>query len=111
MTRQPWAVRLSDRALADFDEILRWTADHFGNRQAATHGRLLTSSLTRLDRGPTIAGARPRDEIGTGLHTLHVGRRGRHIILFRIGSETERTIDVLRILHDAMDLARHSADE
>jgi plasmid stabilization system protein ParE len=45
------------------------------------------------------------------LHTLHVGRRGRYIILFRIGAEPERTIDVSRILNDAMDLARHAREE
>jgi len=68
---------------------------------------LLAAALARLERGPSIAGVRQRDEIGAGLRTLHAGRRGRHIILFRIGSEPDRTIDVLRIPHDAMDLARH----
>jgi toxin ParE1/3/4 len=33
------------------------------------------------------------------------GRRGRHFVLFRAGPE--QTIEVLRILHDAMDLSRH----
>jgi toxin ParE1/3/4 len=111
VTRRPWAVGLSDRAEADIYEILRWTAERFGAAQSTSYGRLLAESLTRLERGPTAAGARRRDEIGAGVHTLHVGRRGRHVILFRIGSETERTIDVLRILHDAMDLARHAPPE
>ena len=108
MTGRGWTVRLTDTAAADFDNILRWTADHFGAGQAASYGKLLAASLSRLERGPAIAGARQRDEIGAGLRTLHVGRRGRHIILFRIGSVPDRTIDVLRILHDAMDLARHA---
>ncbi len=107
MTRRTWTVRLSDTAEADYDDILRWTAERFGATQAASYGDLLAAALARLERGPTIAGARPRDEIGAGLRTLHVGRRGRHIILFRIGDEPDRTIDVLRMLHDAMDLARH----
>jgi toxin ParE1/3/4 len=67
----------------------------------------LAAALARLVRGLRIAGARSRDEIGEGLLTLHLARRGRHLILFRVGSETERTIDGLRSLHDAMDLARH----
>jgi toxin ParE1/3/4 len=107
VTRRNWTVRLSNTAEADYDEILRWTAQRFGVLQAASYGDLLTAALVRLERGPTIAGARRRNEIGAGLHTLHVGRRGRHVILFCIGSESARTIDVLRILHDAMDLARH----
>ncbi len=64
--------------------------------------------LSRLESGPRIDGLRQRDEIGPGMRTLHVGRPGRHVILFRVGSKADRTIDVLRILHDAMDLARHA---
>ncbi len=107
MTRRTWEVRLSDTAEADYDGVLRWTSARFGAMQAASYGGLLAVALARLERGPATTGARQREEIGAGLRTLHLGRRGRHVILFRIGSELERTIDVLRILHDAMDLARH----
>jgi toxin ParE1/3/4 len=107
VTRRNWTVRLSDTAEADFDDVLRWTARRFGVTQAASYGDLLATTLARLERGPSIAGARQRDENGPSLRTLHVGSRGRHIILFRIGSEPDRIIDVLRILHDAMDLVRH----
>jgi toxin ParE1/3/4 len=107
VTRRNWTVRLSDTAATDYDDILRWTARRFGATQAAAYGGLLAAALARLERGPAIAGVRQRDEIGADLRTLHVGHRGRHNILFRIGSEPDRTIDVLRILHDAMDLARH----
>jgi toxin ParE1/3/4 len=105
--RGHWTVRLSDTAETDYDEILRWSASRFGNAQAISYGNLIAAMLARLERGPNIAAVRRRDEIGAGLHTLHVGRRGRHIILFRISSELELTIDVLRILYEAMDLARH----
>ena len=107
MRSDHWTVRLSDTAETDYDEILRWTARRFGNAQAASYGNLIAAVLARLERGPNIAAVQRRDEIGAGLHTLHVGRRGRHIILFRIGSELELAIDVLRILHQAMDLAPH----
>jgi toxin ParE1/3/4 len=107
VTRRTWQVRLSDTAEADYDEILRWTSARFGAVQAASYGGLLAAALARLERGPAITAARQREEIGAGLRTLHVGRRGRHVIMFRIGSGVDRTIDVLRILHDAMDLARH----
>jgi toxin ParE1/3/4 len=94
-------------AEADYDDILRWTATRFGVTQATTYGGLLAAALARLNRGPAIAGARQRDEIDAGLRSLHVGRRGRHLILFCISNEMARTIDVLRILHDAMDFTRH----
>lgn len=111
MTRRTWTVRLSDAAEADYDEILRWTRRRFGAPQTVAYGDLLAAALVRLQRGPAIAGVQQRDEIGAGLRILHVGRRGRHVILFRIGSEPERTIDVVRILHDAMDLVRHVPQE
>lgn len=57
-------------------------------------------------------GANVREDIGPGIHTLHVarqGRKGRHFVVFR--PAPEQTIEVLRLLHDSMDLARHmSAD-
>jgi toxin ParE1/3/4 len=105
--RGHWTVRLSDTAENDYDEILRWTARRFGVAQAAAYGNLIAAVLARLERRPNIAAVHRRHEIGAGLHTLHVGRRGRHIILFRISSELELAIDVLRILHETMDLARH----
>jgi toxin ParE1/3/4 len=96
---------------ADYDEIIRWTAKRFGAAQAASYGVRLAEALARLECGPAITGSRERDGISPGLRTLHVGRRARHIILFRIGSQPDRNIDVLRILHDAMDLARHVEKE
>ena len=107
MTRRTWTLRLSNTAESDYDDILRWTMRRFGATQAAACGDILAVSLARLERGPSIAGVRQRDEIGADVRTLHVGRRGRHVILFRVDSERDRRIDVLRILHDAMDLARH----
>ncbi|MFM2042573.1 MAG: hypothetical protein RLY86_1149 [Pseudomonadota bacterium] len=106
-----WTVRLSAAAERDFLEILRWTADRFGRRQAKTYARVLGAALEALVSGPTIIGVRRRDDIAPGLLTLHVartGNKGRHFVLFRITPNTdERTIDVLRLLHDSMDISRH----
>jgi toxin ParE1/3/4 len=111
VTHRSWTIRLSETAEADHDEILRWTGRRFGISRVAVYALLVAETLARLEFGPDIAGARQRDEIDSGLRTLHVGRRGRHIILFRISTELDETIDVLRILHDAMDLARHVQPE
>jgi toxin ParE1/3/4 len=49
-----------------------------------------------------------RDDILPDIKLLHVARfvnRGRHFIVFR--AQDNRHIDVLRILHDSMDFARH----
>jgi len=64
-----------------------------------------------LRSGPETPGVKRRDEIGKDVCTLHIARdkrRGRHFILFRVRREEQPPrIEVLRILHDAMDLARH----
>jgi toxin ParE1/3/4 len=105
------AVRLTAAAEADFEEILRWTADQFGEEQARIYAETITAALNDLAAGPTIVGARSRDDILKGLFTLHVARKsrkGRHFVMFRVGRTADgEVIDVLRLLHDAMDLQRH----
>jgi toxin ParE1/3/4 len=104
-------VRLAAAAEMDFRNILEWTLTQFGEAQARSYAKTLASALEQLTRGPAMIGARARDDIAKGLFTLHVarrGRKGRHFLLFRVGKDEEKkVIDVLRILHDAMDLPRH----
>ena len=106
-----WNIRLARTAEDDFQHILRWTLTHFGRRQGKTYARTLTLAIGELSNGPDILGARLREEIGLGIYTLHVarkGRRGRHFVVFRVSlSSASPTIDVLRILHETMDLERH----
>ena len=104
-------IRLSASAAADYREILRWTDKNFGAAQARIYADTLASALRALGAGPAIIGVGERPEIGSGIMTLHVarnGRKGRHLVMFRVGRDQERkVIDVLRLLHDNMDLARH----
>lgn len=106
-----WTVRLAAAAEADFQEILRWTLVQFGEPQTRVYAETLSAALEALSAGPNVAGARKRDDVAKGLYTLHVarkGRKGRHFVMFRIGrAQGCEVIDVLRILHDAMDLQRH----
>ena len=109
--KQVWTIRLAAAAEQDFREILRWTVENFGRGQARAYARTLSSALHDLARGPSIMGARPREDIGPGIRTLHVarkGRKGRHLVVFRVAPPpSEQVIDVLRLLHDSMDLPRH----
>jgi toxin ParE1/3/4 len=106
-----WTVRLTAAAEADFEEILRWTVDQFGDAQARIYAETLSAALNDLATGPTVVGAKKRDDILKGIFTLHVarkGRKGRHFVMFRVGRAPDRdVIEVLRLLHDAMDLQRH----
>jgi toxin ParE1/3/4 len=105
-----WTVRLTASAEADFQSIIAWTSEQFGDRQAGVYAETLSAAIAALSAGPTTVGARERREIGKGLFTLHVARdsrKGRHFVLFRVGSN-EHQIEVLRLLHDAMDLGLHA---
>jgi toxin ParE1/3/4 len=111
MPAQHWRVRLGSQAERDLLSILYWTAENFGARQAKNYRIILVQSIHELAVGPDVAGARKRDEVGKGLYSLHVarhGRRGRHLLLYRV--EGGRNIEIIRILHDSMDLRRHLPD-
>ncbi len=106
-----WTVRLSAAAEADFRNIIDWTVDQFGDRQARVYADTVAAALEALNDRPTTVGVKERSEIAKGSFTLHVARgnrRGRHFVLFRVANKGRtRTIEVLRLLHDAMDLDRH----
>jgi toxin ParE1/3/4 len=103
-----WTVRLGRQAELDYVEILQWTTRFFGKTQAKTYAKTVSLAIKALRAGPEIPGASARDEIAPGIRTLHVarlGRKGRHFVVFRVSSE--QAIDILRLLHDSMDLTRH----
>ncbi|RAR63922.1 toxin ParE1/3/4 [Paraburkholderia unamae] len=105
-----WTVRLTDSAENDFLDIVSWSAGQFGPGQARAYATTISHALQDLMAGPDIPGARARDDILPGIVTLHVARnrrKGRHFILFRVNADITQCIDVLRILHDAMDLPQH----
>lgn len=107
--RLSWQVRLSPLAERDFFDILRWTTEHFGKRQARVYATTLRLALKVLVAGPGAQGSIARSELGANILTLHVARnrrKGRHFIVYR-AHEDNQCIDVIRILHDSMDLARH----
>lgn len=103
-----WKIRLGRRAEQDYQEILSWTTKSFGKAQAKTYSETISQAIQALRDGPDVLGSKLRDEIELGIRTLHVarlGRKGRHLVVFRVGGD--RAIDVLRLLHDSMDLPRH----
>jgi len=106
-----WDVRLAALANVDFRNIFDWTYEQFGAKQALVYANTIMVALDALVDGPTTIGVKERTEIAKGLFTLSIargGRRGRHFILFRVaGKGRARTIEVLRLLHNAMDLERH----
>ena len=103
-----WRVRLSAAAADDFSEILFWTAERFGPQQSELYEETLVLAFGALESGPDALGCRPVDKADAGFWALHVarnGRRGRHILVYR--AQPGDVIEIVRILHDSMDLYRH----
>jgi toxin ParE1/3/4 len=108
----PWTVRLVEVSERDFQEIIERSAQDFGPLQAQIYAQTLGLAIEALrKKGPEAIGVKERSEIGPGIFTLHVAKRSRkasHFLVFRVLEV--RTIEVLRILHERMDLARHIPD-
>jgi toxin ParE1/3/4 len=94
---------------ARFANIIKWTTENFGAQQAGTYRDTLVRAIVEIANDPHVAGSRAHDEVMPGLCTLHAaghGRRGGHFLLYR--TVEGRIIEIGRILHDQMDLQRHS---
>lgn len=70
-------VRLAGQAEQDLLEIIKWTAENFGSRQSTHYADTIALAIEALQNGPEILGTNARDDIGSGIRTLHVARHGR----------------------------------
>ncbi len=107
-----WQVRLASQAEQDLFDIILWTAENFGTKQAEHYAETISLAIEALHDGPDILESRMRDEIGMGIRTLHVarqGRKGRHFVAFSVSEG--HVINILRLLHDSMDLAIHLPED
>ena len=93
-----WSVRWLDLARQDYADILRWTALHFGPRQAEIYTETIALAVETLDTGPDIPGGVQRDDLAPGIFTLHVARNGRKARHFE-----QSGIDVLRHCRNVAD--------
>lgn len=113
--------RLSDAAQADVIDILAWTQEQFGEAARLRYESLIVAALRDVATQPDRPGSIERPELGAGVRSWHlrlsrdhVGtgagavRRPRHFLIYR--SEPALLV-VGRVLHDAMELARHLAPE
>jgi toxin ParE1/3/4 len=107
--------RLSAFAQADVIEILAWTQAQFGEAARLRYEALLVAALRDIATQPDRPGSIERPELGAGVRSWQLRlsrgrtdegavRRPRHFLIYR--SEPDLLV-VGRVLHDAMELARH----
>ena len=109
--------RLSDAAQADVIDILAWTHEQFGETARLGYESLIVPALRDVATQPDRPGSIERPELGAGVRSWHlrlsrdhvgaaarVVRRPRHFLIYRF---EPALLVVGRVLHDAMELARH----
>ncbi len=111
-----YKISIADAARTDLDDILEWTTGAFGTAGRKRYEALMQTALTDLLSDPARIGVRQRNDIGSGICTYHLSTsrkrttsaahvaKPRHLVLFRLHG---KTLQILRLLHDSMDFARH----
>jgi toxin ParE1/3/4 len=92
--------RLSPLAKADLSEIWGYSAKRWGEDQADTYVRLITGVCADLAAGRKVGRSIEAVRAGYFRHPA-----GSHVIFSRF--RDRREIEVIRILHQRMDIERH----
>ena len=88
---------MTNKALEDLSDIWNYTTENWSGNQADKYYQLLIESFKEIASQPNIG--RSYTEILDGLRGLKVGR---HIVFFK--SADRHKIEIIRILHEQMDL-------
>ncbi len=109
--------RLAEAAQGDVLSILAWSHEQFGEAARLRYESLIVAALRGVASQPGRPGSLPRPELGAGVRSWHlrlsrdrakggveVVRRPRHFLAYRCESHL---VVVGRVLHEAMELARH----
>ncbi|MCA9078636.1 MAG: type II toxin-antitoxin system RelE/ParE family toxin [Planctomycetaceae bacterium] len=97
-----YRVRMSDKALQDADDVLRWFQEQRATSAGARWYQQLLAKIGTLEQRPERCGlALEAEDLGLELRELLFGRRrGMYRILFVIEG---RRVEILRIRHSARD--------
>jgi toxin ParE1/3/4 len=91
--------RLTQLAVTDLRSIGRYTQTTWGREQRDRYLAKLDQSFHLLAQEPQLG--RACDDIRSGYRKYHVGR---HLIFYRMAPDG---IEIIRVLHDSMDIESH----
>lgn len=114
------SIRIAPQAHTDIADILRFTEVRQGKDIRSRYQDLLQATFHSLAEEPEHIRSTMREELSPGLRSLHLsfnalemsdGRliRPRHIVFYRTG--TDQVVDILRVLHDAMETRYHFPED
>ncbi|MGE8113805.1 type II toxin-antitoxin system RelE/ParE family toxin [Pseudomonas sp. NPDC086566] len=109
-------VRIAAQAQIDIADTLRFTQMRLGESVNGRYKDLLQATFQSLADDPLHIDSTLRDDISSGLRSLHLGFhvlkmtdgriiRPRHIVFYRTGEN--QVVEILRVLHDAMEVSQH----
>lgn len=115
-----YRLEVGDDAKADILKILQWSVSNFGPDVRDGYRALIETVLTSIARDPNLPGSHDRDDIRPDIRTVHL-RSGRdrvspgvrriasprHFVVYRKVGEV---VQVVRLLHDAMNLPEQHFD-
>ena len=88
---------LTKKAVEDLSDIWNYTFENWSERQADKYYQLLIESFTEISEKPILG-----KNFDVVIESLRGFKVGRHIVFYK---EIEgRKIEIVRILHDHMDL-------
>ena len=111
--------RVAATARADMTDVLRNSKAKFGPAARRRYLALIRAAFESIAAQPKRVGSYSRDELAPGLRSFHLRHargqsrhdrvnRPRHIVFYRTGADGR--IEIVRLLHEAMELGQHLSD-
>ncbi|MBD8707011.1 type II toxin-antitoxin system RelE/ParE family toxin [Pseudomonas sp. CFBP 13711] len=110
--------RISSAARADIIDTLKHSQAQFGDQARQRYQALILEALQLIANAPHRIGSCQRDELAPGLRSFHLTyarqharhihgpvKSPRHLELYRVAKD--EAIEVVRLLHDAMEVELH----
>lgn len=94
-----YALTFSPEAVKDLKNIVAYSVATWGEAQARKYNQKLKSGLTSIRQNPRLG--HPHPQLSSIYQVYHVER---HNIVYTVKATN---IEIIRILHDQMDLPRH----
>jgi toxin ParE1/3/4 len=99
MSSHKFRLELAASASTDIQNVLSYTAEIWGERQAYEYNAVLGNALATIEQTPRIGHTKP--ELRAEILCY---RAGQHLIFYRID---DSMVYVLRVLHSKMDYVHH----